>query len=84
MQKLDPPTAKEQGDVDTMISMMGGDLLPEVALRLLRKHNGDVDKAASALFEGEIGGSNDQRSVSQLAAPAPRAQTPLGEYFLCS
>ncbi|OBZ66914.1 hypothetical protein A0H81_13252 [Grifola frondosa] len=46
-----PATPKEQDDVDTLIAMMGGAVESEVALNILRHHNGDVYKAASTLLE---------------------------------
>lgn len=72
-------TPQEQGDVEMMISMMGGDLSPQVALNLLRKHNGSIEKAASALLEGDRGSSSDAMAVSPSSASRPplRQGTPL-------
>lgn len=75
-------TPQEQGDVEMMISMMGGDLSPQVALNLLRKHNGSIEKAASALLEGDRGSSSDAMAVSPSPASRPplRQGTPLREF----
>ncbi|KAI0252842.1 hypothetical protein BJV78DRAFT_271770 [Lactifluus subvellereus] len=44
----------EEENVTFLTSMMGdGD--PEVARRVLRKHNGDVQKAATSILEGDTG-----------------------------
>ena len=49
-----PPTEKEEGEVEMLISMM-----PEVhydtALTVLRRNWGDIQKAAAALLEGDTG-----------------------------
>ncbi len=44
----------EEENVTFLTSMMGdGD--PEIARRVLRKHNGDMQKAATSILEGDIG-----------------------------
>ena len=44
----------EDENVTFLTSMMGdGD--PEIARRVLRKHNGDVHKAATSILEGDTG-----------------------------
>jgi hypothetical protein len=46
--------AAEEENVTFLTSMMGdGD--PEVARRVLRKHNGDMQKAATSILEGDTG-----------------------------
>lgn len=46
---------KEREDVELLDSMMGGDVNPEEARRVLRKHKGDVNKAAEAILGGDRG-----------------------------
>jgi hypothetical protein len=44
----------EEDNVTFLTSMMGdGD--PEIARRVLRKHNGDMQKAATSILEGDTG-----------------------------
>lgn len=44
----------EEENVTFLTSMMGdGD--PEIARRVLRKHNGDMQKAATSILEGDTG-----------------------------
>ena len=44
----------EEEKVTFLTSMMGdGD--PEIARRVLRKHNGDMQKAATSILEGDTG-----------------------------
>lgn len=45
---------KEDESVTFLTSMMGV-LDPEIARRVLRKHNGDVQKAATSILEGDTG-----------------------------
>ncbi len=46
--------ANEEENVTFLTSMMGdGD--PDVARRVLRKHNGDMQKAATSILEGDTG-----------------------------
>jgi hypothetical protein len=46
--------ATEEENVTILTSMMGdGD--PEIARRVLRKHNGDMNKAATSILEGDTG-----------------------------
>ncbi|TFY68606.1 hypothetical protein EVJ58_g910 [Rhodofomes roseus] len=49
------PTQKEQEDVEMLMGLMGNAVSAEVAFKVLRKHKGDMDKAASALIEGDVG-----------------------------
>ncbi|KAI8972449.1 hypothetical protein BD414DRAFT_560365 [Trametes punicea] len=50
-----PATPQEAADIEVLNAMMGGSLDPAQALRVLRKHNNNLDKAASALLEGDTG-----------------------------
>ncbi|KAI0768258.1 hypothetical protein BD413DRAFT_696035 [Trametes elegans] len=61
-----PATPQEQADIETLNSIMDGSLDPAQALRLLRKHNNNLEKAASALLEGDTGDD----------APGPYADLP--------
>jgi hypothetical protein len=46
--------APEEEKITLLTSMMGdGD--PEIARRVLRKHNGDMQKAATSILEGDTG-----------------------------
>ena len=46
--------APEEEKISLLTSLMGdGD--PEIARRVLRKHNGDMQKAATAILEGDTG-----------------------------
>jgi hypothetical protein len=53
----------EQESVDTLTAMMGASD-PEVARRVLRKYDGDVQKAATAILEGDRGEESFQRPNS--------------------
>ncbi|KAH7882908.1 hypothetical protein F5I97DRAFT_1930528 [Phlebopus sp. FC_14] len=53
--QLFPEEVKESESIDMLTSLMGGDFDREVARRILRKYNGDMQKAASAMLEGERG-----------------------------
>ncbi|KAI0672474.1 hypothetical protein C8Q78DRAFT_1077991 [Trametes maxima] len=50
-----PATPQEAADIEMLSSMMGGSLDYGHALRLLRKHQNNLEKAASALLEGDNG-----------------------------
>ena len=39
----------------TFLTSMMGDGDPEIARRVLRKHNGDMNKAATSILEGDTG-----------------------------
>ena len=39
----------------TFLTSMMGDGDPEIARRVLRKHNGDMQKAATSILEGDTG-----------------------------
>ncbi|KAF8635560.1 hypothetical protein AX15_000210 [Amanita polypyramis BW_CC] len=66
----------EQENVQFLASMMGGDLDLEAALRVLRKHNGNVEKAADAVLQGDRGedmwlSTQDTSSTLPQVPPAP-------------
>uniref|UniRef100_A0A0W0G8J1 USP domain-containing protein n=1 Tax=Moniliophthora roreri TaxID=221103 RepID=A0A0W0G8J1_MONRR len=50
-----PPTASENESVGMLSAMMGGKLDDVIALRVLRKFNGNVDRAADAMLAGDRG-----------------------------
>ncbi len=54
---MKPPSEDimEQDNIDFLASMMGGDLNQEVARKVLWKHNGNVEKAADAILQGDRG-----------------------------
>jgi hypothetical protein len=54
---MKPPSEDimEQDNIDFLASMMGGDLNREVARKVLWKHNGNVEKAADAILQGDRG-----------------------------
>ncbi|KAH9937803.1 uncharacterized protein BXZ73DRAFT_100018 [Epithele typhae] len=57
--RLMPATQQEADEIETLNAMMGGTLDPAQALALLRKHGGNLEKAASALLEGDTGADAD-------------------------
>ncbi|PCH34125.1 hypothetical protein WOLCODRAFT_113208 [Wolfiporia cocos MD-104 SS10] len=56
--------------------MMGDVVTAQVALKVLRKHNGDVGKAASALLEGDIDAAMPSFEVAQPSASGSGPRTP--------
>ncbi|KZT72928.1 hypothetical protein DAEQUDRAFT_808891 [Daedalea quercina L-15889] len=71
------PTQDEQEAVNTLRAMMGDAISAEVALKVLRKHNGDMDKAASALIEGDTGGAaSDAMDTSWAGGATVGPRTP--------
>ena len=50
-----PDDLLDQGNIDFLASMMGGDLDQEVARKVLWKHNGNLEKAADAILQGDRG-----------------------------
>ncbi|KAF5384210.1 hypothetical protein D9615_003376 [Tricholomella constricta] len=52
---MTPEEAQEEETVVMLTGMMGGDVGQEEARRVLRKHKGDVQKAADAMLEGDRG-----------------------------
>ncbi|KAH9949345.1 hypothetical protein B0H21DRAFT_820149 [Amylocystis lapponica] len=74
------PTAKELSDVEVLIAMMGGAMSPDVVLRVLRAHHGNLEKAASALLENNVGDIEMPELVLPDAhtsgSPGPGPRTP--------
>ena len=48
-----PATPRELADLDVLRALMGDTMDANVALALLRKHGGNLDKTADALLEGK-------------------------------
>ncbi|RPD52248.1 hypothetical protein L226DRAFT_474460 [Lentinus tigrinus ALCF2SS1-7] len=77
-----PATPQEQADIETLSAMMGGNLDEHHALLLLRKHNNNLEKAASALLEGDTGADDpmyaDLPGLEPINAPVigPGPRTP--------
>ena len=72
------PTPQEQEAVETLLAMMGEDgISADDALRVLRKYNGDMDRTATALLEGETGGVVvEAMDTSWSGGPAVGPRTP--------
>jgi hypothetical protein len=66
-----PINSKEQADVDILMSVMST-TDEATALRVLRKHNGDLDRAASAILEGDTGESVKYVPQRSRSPKAPR------------
>ncbi|KAI0718526.1 hypothetical protein C8T65DRAFT_638279 [Cerioporus squamosus] len=77
-----PATPQEQADIETLSAMMGGNLDELHALTLLRKYNNNLEKAASALLEGDTGADDpmyaDLPRLEPINAPVigPGPRTP--------
>ncbi|RDX44562.1 hypothetical protein OH76DRAFT_1466134 [Lentinus brumalis] len=77
-----PATPQEQADIETLSAIMGGNLDEYHALTLLRKHNNNLEKAASALLEGDTGADDpmyaDLPRLEPINAPVigPGPRTP--------
>ncbi|KIJ59889.1 hypothetical protein HYDPIDRAFT_99805 [Hydnomerulius pinastri MD-312] len=76
-----PDEQKEGESVEMLMGVMGDDFDRDVARRVLRKYDGDVEKAASALLEGERGEEvqapvSDWRSNSQMDISQPQPLPP--------
>lgn len=85
-----PDEIGEEETVDTLTGLMGDVFDREVARRILRKYDGNADKAAVALLEGErgeeftgsgpaiqgTGGSTSSWSAGQTQTQTPSSQTP--------
>ncbi|KAF7440180.1 hypothetical protein PC9H_000524 [Pleurotus ostreatus] len=56
-------SSMENESVELLSAMMGGDIDLDLARRLLRKCNGDVQKAADALLEGTAKGMLEETAV---------------------
>lgn len=80
--------AKESNNIELLIALMDGSVDHEVARRVLRKFDGDVEKAASAMIEGDRGEdtqsslwtSHSQMEINQprpLPPPAVRPNSPI-------
>lgn len=85
--RMYPATPQETEDIETLNAMMGGTLDAYHALSLLRKHNNNLEKAASALLEGDTGVDDqyvDLPSLEPLDVPGPGPRTPPREYALRS
>ncbi len=69
----------EDENVTFLTSMMGNED-PEIARRVLRKHNGDVQKAATSILEGDTGAEDswptDFRNLINAPASAADPSTP--------
>ncbi|KZT08631.1 uncharacterized protein LAESUDRAFT_811244 [Laetiporus sulphureus 93-53] len=69
-----PPTANEETDVATLVAVSDGGLTVDAALSLLRRHDGDVEKAGAAMLESDAMTRSVPMDVSQEAgtsAPMP-------------
>lgn len=74
----------EEENVTFLTSMMGdGD--PEVARRVLRKHNGDMQKAATSILEGDTGVEDpwpaDFGSFADASTSVTHPSTPPRQYY---
>ena len=54
-----PPTAQEIESLEMLRGILGDSLNADVALSLLRRNDGDLNKTASALLEGDTGDTID-------------------------
>lgn len=50
-----PETTEETGQVDFLLGMMGGSMSRKEALRVYRKHEGNVSRAVDAIMNGDKG-----------------------------
>ena len=58
----------EQESLDLLVSLMGdGD--PEIAKRVYKKFNGDMQRAASAILEGDTGAEAGSGTVQRPGTP---------------
>ncbi|CDO71510.1 hypothetical protein BN946_scf184910.g9 [Trametes cinnabarina] len=78
---LTPATPQEASEIELLNAMMGGTLDPVHALRVLRKHNNNLDKAATALLEGDTGEGEsnpyaDLPNLEPLDTPTVGPRTP--------
>lgn len=55
MQLTPQEEQQERENGELLASMMGDNIDPDVARRVLRKHNGNIQKAADAILEGDRG-----------------------------
>ena len=81
-----PAAPQERADIETLSAMMGGNLDEHHALLLLRKHSNNLEKAASALLEGDTGAEDpmyaDLPGLEPINAPVagPGPRTPPRKY----
>ena len=81
--RLIPATPQEAEDIEMLNSLMGGTLDPNHALAILRKHNNNLDKAASALLEGDNGADDGPPPLVPVdALPGPGPRTPPRKFYL--
>jgi hypothetical protein len=75
----------EEENVTFLTSMMGS-CDPEIARRVLRKHNGDVQRAATSILEGDTGAEDssswltDYGSSTDVPTTVVQPSTPPREY----
>ncbi|TFK53221.1 hypothetical protein OE88DRAFT_1657130 [Heliocybe sulcata] len=69
-----PMSPEEQENVELLISMMGGDVDSEAARRVLKKHGNDIQKAASAILEGDRAEEYGPRSPPHRTASRPEKE----------
>lgn len=67
---------QEQSNVEMLTVLMGDDVDSEVARKVLRKHKGDVEKAADAILNGDRGETTawtptQATQDASYAAPSP-------------
>lgn len=74
------PTPKEQDAVAELTIMMGDAVSADDALRLLRKYNGDMERTATAMLEGETVGSSAM-DTSWSGGPVVGPRTPPRKYI---
>lgn len=66
-----PPTEQERFDVGQLHGMLG--ISADICLSVLRRSGGNVEKAASALLEGDTGGFD---AIPEIGGPDPPAHGP--------
>lgn len=68
MPYISPETMEETGQVDFLLEMMGDSVSRTEALRVYRKHKGNVERAADAMVNGDRGGDYDWDPSQSAAA----------------
>ncbi len=82
-----PATPLELAELDILRGMMGGAMDTDLALALLRRHGGNMDKTASALLEGDTADAVDPSLYADLPhlepldTPMAGPRTPPREFF---
>ncbi|KAH7912508.1 hypothetical protein BJ138DRAFT_1004302 [Hygrophoropsis aurantiaca] len=74
-----PDNKKEEESIDSILAMMDGNVDREVARKVLRKCDGDADKAALAMLDGDHGEESSQwhsQSQNAIANTLPRMTGP--------